>query len=159
MNKQFKRYLQISLILLDLIILNIAFFIPKLLFGGRIVDNYFSAYLSFWLFMNSIWLILCFVSGTYVEKIIIHFETFTKRTLQVYILWMIALLFYLFFSREIQVSRFFILTFIVSFAVGLFINRFLYVGIKSYFKSHDDLFNKVIILRLQRYSLETCFVF
>jgi putative colanic acid biosynthesis UDP-glucose lipid carrier transferase len=69
-----------------------------------------------------------------------------KRTLQVYILWMIALLFYLFFSREIQVSRFFILTFIVSFAVGLFINRFLYVGIKSYFKSHDDLFNKVIIL-------------
>lgn len=146
MNKQFKRYLQISLILLDLIILNIAFFIPKLLFGGRIVDNYFSAYLSFWLFMNSIWLILCFVSGTYVEKIIIHFETFTKRTLQVYILWMIAILFYLFFSREIQVSRFFILTFILSFAVGLFINRFLYVGIKSYFKSHDDLFNKVIIL-------------
>jgi putative colanic acid biosynthesis UDP-glucose lipid carrier transferase len=135
-------------------LLNIAYFIPKLFFEERIADNYFSAYLSFWIFTNLIWIVLAFLCGTYVEKIIIHFESFTKRTLQVYVLWMIGNLFYLFFSREIQVSRFFILAFIASFAVGLFLNRFLYVGIRSYFKNRDYLFNRVIILGYNETALK-----
>lgn len=154
MNKQFKRYLQLTLILLDVLLLNISYFIPRAIFGGRIAENYFSAYLSFWMFANTFWLLLSFISGAYVEKIIIHFESFTKRTLQVYILWVIACFFYLFFIREIQVSRFFILSFIISFAIGLFLNRFLYVGIKNYFKNRDYLFNRVIILGYNETALK-----
>jgi len=154
MNKQFKRYLQLTLVSLDLLMLSITFILPKLIFKGRIADDYFSSYLSFWVFTNIIWLLLSFISGTYVEKIIIHFETFTKRTVQVYILWVIAILFYLFFSREIFVSRFFILSYILSFAVGLFLNRFLYVGIKKHYKNREVFFNRVIILGYNETALK-----
>ncbi|HPH86137.1 MAG TPA: undecaprenyl-phosphate glucose phosphotransferase [Ferruginibacter sp.] len=146
MNKQFKRYLQFSLIILDIVLLNISYFFSKFFFTEDISQNQFSSYVAFWIFLNTFWLLLAFVAGTYFEKIIIHFESFTKRTLQVYILWVIAILFYLFFSREILVSRFFILSIIICFAIGLFLNRFLYVGIRHYFKNRDYLFNRVIIL-------------
>ncbi len=154
MNKQFKRYLQITLVILDVVLLNLANFLPRLFLEGSIGETYFEAYFSFWVFINITWLILCFFSGTYGEKVIIQFETFTKRTLQVYILWVIALFFYLFFSREIQVSRFFILVFITSFATGLFLNRFLYVGIRQYYKNRDYLFNRVIILGYNETALK-----
>ncbi len=159
MNRQFKRYLQISLIILDILLLNISYLIARILFDDRISENFFSAYLSFWLFLNTFWLILSFICGTYYEKIIIHFESFTKRTVQVYTLWVIAMLFYLFFSREIVVSRFFILAIIGSFAIGLFLNRFLYVGIRHYFKNKDYLFNRVIILGYNETAIKLALYF
>lgn len=144
MNRQFKRYLQLSLTMLDILVLNFSYFLARFIFD--IPGNFFSSYLALWLFLNTFWLVLSFILGTYYEKIIINFETFTKRTVQVYTLWIIAIFFYLFFSHEYQVSRFFILAIITSFGVGLFLNRFLYVGIRQYFKSRDYLVNRVIIL-------------
>lgn len=148
MNKQFKRYLQFSLVILDLLMLNLVFWSSKFFFGAVLSDGekYFRAYSSLWVFMNACWMVLAVLAGNYGEKMIIHFESFTKRTLQVYILWVIAAFFYLFFSREVVVSRFFILAIIIGFAVGLFLNRFLYVGIRQYFRSKELLINRVIIL-------------
>ncbi|MEO7045193.1 MAG: undecaprenyl-phosphate glucose phosphotransferase [Ferruginibacter sp.] len=146
MNKQFKRYLQISLVILDVFILNLSYATVYFLLDKRIATSYFSAYLAFWLFLNTFWLLLSFLFGTYSEKIILHFESFTKRTVQVYIVWIILILIYLFFSREYEVSRIFIVVIIISFGIGLFLNRFLYVGIKHFFKKQNSLFNNVIIL-------------
>ncbi len=146
MNKQFKLYLQLNLIFLDLVMLNLCFFVIRIILHNRIGNGSTNAYFSFWIFTNSFWLLLSFISGNYIEKIILQFEHFTKRTVQVYILWVIMLLVYLFFSRELIVSRFFILSFILAFAIGLFLNKFLYVGIRNYFKTKDKLINKVIIL-------------
>lgn len=62
MNKQFKRYLQGSLIVLDLLILNLAIAISKWFFGAVVdSDAYSNAYLSFWLFMNLSWITLSFL--------------------------------------------------------------------------------------------------
>ena len=91
MNNQFKRYLQINLIFLDLLILNLSFYLPKWIVIGKIETSYTSAYFSFLFFSNVIWLVLSFVCGNYTEKIILQFEFFTKRTIQVYILWIIFL--------------------------------------------------------------------
>lgn len=146
MNKQFKRYLQFSLFLLDIAMLNLSIILSGFFLGNRISTDYFSAYLSFWLFTNICWSVVSFISGTYFDKVIIHFESFTKRTLQIYFLWVILLLFYLLLVREIEISRLFILFVIILFSFGLFINRFLYVGIRNYFKNKDYLVNKVIIL-------------
>lgn len=157
MNRQFKRYLQISLIILDLLVLNLSFIAARFFF--KIPGNFFTSYLTLWLFLNSFWVILSFVSGTYFEKIIINFETFTKRTVQVYTLWIIAIFFYLFFSHEFQVSRFFILAIITLFGVGLLLDRFLYVGIRSYYKSRDYLFNRVIILGYNDTALKLALYF
>ncbi len=146
MNKQFKRYLQLSLVLLDVVILNICFALVYLILDKRIGIGYFSAYLAFWMFLNTFWLLLSFLFGTYSEVIILHFESFTKRTVQIYLVWIILILIYLFFSREFEVSRLFIIIMVISFGIGLFLNRFLYLGIKKYFKKQDSFFNNVIIL-------------
>lgn len=146
MNKQFKRYLQFTLIGLDLLMLNIAYFIPRFIFNEGITSRNFSSYLAFWLFLVSFWVLLSFILGTYSEKVILHFESFTKRTVQIYIIWIVITFFYLFFSREYQVSRFFILVNIISFGILLLFNRFLYVGIKHFIRKQDSLFNRVIII-------------
>ena len=94
MNKQFKRYLQFSLSILDLLILNVSFIISKYLFVISLDSpRFMSAYMKFWVTMNVAWILLSLLTGNYGEKIIIHFESFTKRTLQVYILWVIVLFF------------------------------------------------------------------
>ena len=83
---------------------------------------------------------------TYSEKIILSFEYFTKRTILVYLLWIIFIMFYLFFSRELEISRLFIVSTIGSFGVGLLINRFIYLGLNGYLKKSNYLIKKVLIL-------------
>ncbi len=146
MNKELKNYLQKTLILLDILILNLTFVLARVIFESRIGDNYFRAYLELWLFINIGWIVIAFISRTYSDSNIIDFEYFTKRTVQVYLLWIIAILFYLFFSRQLQVSRFFTIVTIIIFGLGLFLNRFLYLGISNYFKSRNRFFNKVLII-------------
>ncbi len=146
MKNQLKHFLQRSLIVLDLLLLNIAFVICRVVFAERIAAASANAYLLFWLMLNFSWIALSFICRTYSEGNIVNFESFTKRTVQVYLLWVIAILFYLFFAREFVLSRFFIIITISFFAFGLLLNRFLYVGINNYFKSRNQLFNKVIII-------------
>jgi len=55
-------------------------------------------------------------------------------------------MFYLYFSRELNVSRLFIVSTFIVFCAGLLINRFIYLGLNKYFKNSGYLINKVIIL-------------
>lgn len=104
------------------------------------------AYILYWAISNALWLLLSFLLRTYGQKITLSFEHFTKRTIQVYLLWIIFIMFYLFFSRELKISRLFIVSTIGIFGIGLLINRFIYLGIQKYFKNSDYLVKKVIIL-------------
>ncbi|MGH2648216.1 MAG: exopolysaccharide biosynthesis polyprenyl glycosylphosphotransferase [Ginsengibacter sp.] len=146
MNRQFERYLQISLVVLDLLILNAFYFLNQILLHVKIPSNFFYAYVEYATISNLLWLLLSFFLGTYAEKGILNFERFTKRTIQVFLLWIILILFYLFFSNEFRISHAFIIANIVGFGFGLLINRFLYLGIKSYFKNSHYLIKKVLIL-------------
>jgi putative colanic acid biosynthesis UDP-glucose lipid carrier transferase len=95
---------------------------------------------------NASWLLLAFFLRTYSINILLNFESFTKRTIQVFLAWIILILFYLFFSRELIISRFFIVTSTACFGLGLLINKFFYLGIFKYFRHTDLLVKKVIIL-------------
>ena len=134
--------------------LNMCFIVPRIFFGARISESSMSQYVSFWLFSNTSWLLISFICGNYIEKIILQFETFTKRTIQVYLLWLIMALLYLYLSREIILSRFFIIAFTSSFTIGIFLNKFIYVGIRNYFKTKYNLINKVIILGYNETALK-----
>ena len=61
-------------------------------------------------------------------------------------IWVIIILFYLFFFRELTVSRFFIITTTASFGIGLLVNKFIYLGIFRYFKNSTFLTKKILIL-------------
>ena len=114
MNRQFERYLKITLIALDLITLNLLYLLCQIIFTNRIGFKLMDEYIIYWLISNAFWLILSFFLRTYADKTTISFETFTKRTIQVYLLWIIFIMFYLFFSRELKISRLFIITTIDS---------------------------------------------
>ena len=146
MNRQFERYLQMTLVVLDVFAITIGYFICKVFLTSSIPVDYWSVYFQYWTISVASWLSLSFFLRTYAGKVILVFEFFTKRTTQVYLLWIICMLFYLFFSRELRISRLFIIFSMIAFGAGLLGNRFLYLGIKKYFKNSHYLIKKVIIL-------------
>ncbi len=146
MNRQFERYLQIILVSLDLIVLNLIFFISQLIFSKSIQFNSADSYFKYLIISNIAWLLLSFFFRTYAITHILNFEKFTKRTTQVYLLWIIVTLIYLFFTRELIVSRRFISAVSLGFGTGLLINRFIHLGIFRYFRNTDFLAKKIMIL-------------
>ena len=146
MNKQFKYYLQLSLVVLDLLVLNIIFLISGFLFEEKIAPIIFNSYVEFWIVLNVFWMAISFCSRAYTSNNIINFESFTKQTVQVYLFWVIAILFYLFFLRKFEISRFFIFLTFFNFALGLLFNRFLFIGLYYHFKSKEFLIKKILII-------------
>lgn len=146
MNRQFKYYLQLSLIVLDFLILNFLFLLSGFFFEAKIGRITSESYIEFWIVVNAFWVFISFVSRTYSDNCIINFESFTKRTAQTYLLWTIGILVFLFFLRKFDISRLFIFLTFLNFAVGLSLNRFLYLGINYHFKSKDFLLKKILII-------------
>ena len=146
MHKKINYYLQILLLLFDILSLNLVFVITLFVFDGSINLQYLYPYLPYWFYQNLFWLLLVSLLTLYSESTIVKFETFTKRTAQVVILWVILNLCFLVFSRQIQFSRLFIILSMCNFAVVLVLNRFLYFGFKNYITVQSKLVNKVIIL-------------
>jgi len=131
---------------LDFFVLNVIFFISKILFQEKVEVTDVKSYIEFWIILNFFWIFLSFICRTYTDNNIINFEFFTKRTVQVYALWVIAILVYLFFLRKFEISRFFIFITFINFALGLLFNRFLYLGILYHFRSKDFLLKKILII-------------
>lgn len=146
MNRQFERYLQMTLVALDLFAITLVYFLCKIFITASIPVDYWGTYFQYWTISVAAWLLLSSFLRTYAGKAILNFEHFTKRTTQVYLIWIIALLLYLFLSREYRISRLFILVTMLGFGLGLMVNRFLYLGIKRYFKNTHYLVKKVLIL-------------
>ncbi|HSQ44045.1 MAG TPA: undecaprenyl-phosphate glucose phosphotransferase [Ginsengibacter sp.] len=134
------------LLILDLIILNLFYVLCFEIINKNIGLFSLNTYLLFWTISNVLWIILSFIMRTYSDKIILSFEYFTKRTILVYLLWIIAIMFYLFFSRQLEISRLFIVATIASFGFGLLVNRFIYLGLNGYLKKSNYLIKKVLIL-------------
>lgn len=146
MNRQFERYLQITLVILDIVALNVLYILCQLILKEGIYFRITNSYIQYWVFSNVIWLLCSFFFRAYVTKVIVNFEYFTKRTIQVYLVWVICILFYLFFLRAFEISRIFIISTLMGFGLGLLLNRFLYLGIMNYFKNSHHLTKKVLIL-------------
>ena len=146
MHKRLKYYLQILLVLLDLLSLNIFFILTLFVFDRSTSFEYFPPYLKYWFFLNLFWVVLSFILRLYSDTTIINFEIFIKRTVQVFTIWIVFNLCFLVFSREINFSRLFIVLSMCNFSIGLILNRFLYFAFKNYVTFQSSLVNKVIIL-------------
>ena len=146
MNRQFKHYLQIILILIDFCALNLVFFVSKFIFKEKVGLSEIRSYIEFWAILNSFWLILSLICRAYAANTIINFEFFTRRTVQVYLLWVIAIMFYLFFLRKFDISRFVTFIVFIIFSLSLFFNRFLFLGIHYHFKTKGFLLKRILII-------------
>jgi putative colanic acid biosynthesis UDP-glucose lipid carrier transferase len=146
MNKQLKYYLQLLVITMDFFLLNSSYFITINVVHNSISPNFDNPFVQLILALNIFWIILTFFLGAYAERMIIDFESFTKRTVQIYFFWIISILFYLVFLRDTYFSRIFLIIIITNFGLGLFLSRFFYFGLKHYFKFKNHFVNRVLIL-------------
>lgn len=146
MNKQFRYYLQLVLVVLDILMLNGVFLLVQFILKEHIADTEYRKYMELLGILNVSWLLLSFAGRTYAEHTIINFEKFTKRSIQTFIIWMVAVLFYLFLLRRFELSRSIIIAAFISFAIAIILNRFIYLGIYHHFRSKANFQNRVLII-------------
>jgi putative colanic acid biosysnthesis UDP-glucose lipid carrier transferase len=145
MNRRFIRFLQASVAGLDLLTLNLAVSLT-LVFLPAIPPDFVNYYFRFWFFLNTSWLVLCWVSAIYNEYHIMSFEIFARKSMRVYIMWLAVTMMYLFFFRQNEISRIFIISVIIGSGVLLLANRFTYLLLRHYFRHGEHLSKKVIII-------------
>lgn len=143
MHNEFKRNLQIILIILDILFLNISQALSIFIFKIQINDLSLPL---FFIFLNLLWILVSMLNGTYFEKSILHFETFTKQSVQTYLIWItITLLTSILFTRLQILNKFLPFGFLL-WGFFLLINRFIYLGIHNHYKNYKNIFKRVLIL-------------
>ncbi len=146
MQKGLKYLLSNALFALDILGLNMSVLI-LLLFYQRTLDVFdFSPYLQFWLMMNLIWILISLTIGLYGSMLVLKFEQFVKRTMQMYLLWVMLMFMYLVIIREVSFSRSFILSLLVCFLLALGSSRFLYFSLQKFIKKRGTYVNKIMII-------------
>jgi putative colanic acid biosysnthesis UDP-glucose lipid carrier transferase len=145
MNNRYSRILQFYEITMDFSTLNAVFFITKFLMRENISLGS-EEYSYFWLWLNTAWLLTSWLNHLYSEKTMASFETFSRRTMHTYFYWLVLVLTYLFFARQLAISRIFIIVIMCSYGVMLLLNRLLFLMVRSYLREKQLFSRKVIIL-------------
>lgn len=146
MQRQLRYYLQFSLFIFDLFILNLILMVFIFIFSNNSFQHTDTYIKSFCLYLNVYWVASSLIFGAYADSIILKFESFAKRTVQIFIVWVIMVLLYIVVSRQVNIPVAFVLFSILGFSVGLLLTRFLFFGFKDYIRYQKILVTKVVIL-------------
>jgi hypothetical protein len=143
MNRQLKYYAQISWIVLDFFILSVIFLI--FLSGEKVAPPIADPYVDFLLFIITCRRLTSFSIRIYGSNNIINLEFFSNRTVQVLLVFVMTVLYYLFCAGKPGISGIFIFLPFLNFPTGSFLNRFLYPGINYHFKTQHFILKKLIL--------------
>jgi putative colanic acid biosynthesis UDP-glucose lipid carrier transferase len=121
------RNLRIHIALLDTIVLNVAIITTEQIFQNKLSPLTESVYLRFYLFMNIAWVTISLIFSLYKDAYNSIFEQFCRRSMNVYIAWSITIFVYLFFWRQLELSRLFITVNMVGFGLLVLFNRFIFL--------------------------------
>ena len=145
MNHRLTNLLRITFIVLDLVVLNLVFLICQYVFVDAIQPNKIQ-YTYLWFFSNVAWAIGSWGTRIYHDAYIYSFERFSKRTMSAYAYFLALVMLYLFFYKEADISRLFLVSILSSFAISLLINRFMHLAMQQYFQSKEHIVRKVMII-------------
>ena len=146
MNQQFFRLLRLFFILLDLLMLNISFALDKFFYSNKISGLFEAQYLNLWMAFNIAWMIAVWGSNVYSQNSISSFETFSQKTLRAYIYFLAFVMLYLFIFKQLDISRLFIMTVLLSIGLVILVNRLVYLVSTQFIRNRDYLSRKVIIV-------------
>jgi putative colanic acid biosynthesis UDP-glucose lipid carrier transferase len=146
MNNRFLNHLQITLVILDLVVINIVFLSCEYLFKRGLLIRTFIGYDSFLYFLNICWIIISWATGIYNAKNIVNFELFSRRSMNAFLYFIGFTMLYLYFFRQISISRSFIITVISGISVFLLANRFIYLLISQYFRKKEYFIKKIVVV-------------
>ncbi len=146
MNSRFLRHLQLLLAALDLVALNAVIFFCEYLFSANFTNgSHYIDYNYFRIFLILSWVLIAASYNIYQKKYIISFELFTRRTMYVFLCFLVTIGLYLFFTRHI-ISRLYVSAIIGLLPVALLLNRFVYLIIYQYLKRKNYLASKVMVI-------------
>jgi putative colanic acid biosynthesis UDP-glucose lipid carrier transferase len=146
MNQRLTILLRISFAFLDLMVLNVAFIICQYMFEGHISADDKVQYTYFWSLCNVAWMIASWSINIYNDKHIYSFEKFSRRTMHAFAYFFGIVMLYLAFNKDADLSRLFIISVLLSFAVSLLINRFLHLALHHIFQNKDHIVRKIMII-------------
>jgi putative colanic acid biosysnthesis UDP-glucose lipid carrier transferase len=139
------RNLRIHIAFLDALVLNIAIITCEQIFSARISPLSESVYMRFYMFMNVAWLSISLMFSLYRDSYTTPFEQFCRRTMNVYLAWASTIVVYLFFWRQLELSRLFITVNIAGFGLLLLFNRFIFLT-TTYPKLSNNPIKNIVIL-------------
>jgi putative colanic acid biosysnthesis UDP-glucose lipid carrier transferase len=145
MNQRLATLLRISFVILDLLVLNLVFIICQYVFREAIILNK-EQYTYLWFFSNAAWVAASWATSIYQDTYIYSFEKFSRRTMTAFVYLLALEMLYLFFNKDAQISRLFLISILSSFAISLLINRFLHLAMQQFFQSKDHIVRKVMII-------------
>lgn len=145
MNQRLATLLRISFVILDLLVLNLVFIICQYVFREAIILNK-EQYTYLWFFSNAAWVAASWATSIYQDAYIYSFEKFSRRTMTAFVYLLALEMLYLFFNKDAQISRLFLISILSSFAISLLINRFLHLAMQQFFQSKDHIVRKVMII-------------
>jgi putative colanic acid biosysnthesis UDP-glucose lipid carrier transferase len=146
MNQRLATLLRISFVLLDLIVLNLVFIICNYIFKDTIPEEKTIQYTYLWFLSNGIWLAASWGTSIYQDGYIYDFEKFSRRTVSAFLYFLGIELLYLFFNKEADISRLFLISILSSFGISLLVNRFLHLALHHFFQSKTNIVRKVMII-------------
>jgi putative colanic acid biosysnthesis UDP-glucose lipid carrier transferase len=146
MKHRFLRSLQLRLAVLDVLMINIAFFSLQFLFLKYTHKPANAEYMYFIFFLNVVWVAIAWLKNIYHERFVGSFEQFTKVSMRAYLYLLLAVIIYLFFFRLMLISRLFIVIVLTGIPLALLINRLLYLFAYEYLKKTERQDNKVVII-------------
>ena len=146
MNNRFLNHLQITLVIMDLVVINIVFLFCEYLFKKGLVITTVLEYNSYLYFLNICWIVISWISGIYNAKNIVNFELFSRRSMNAFLYFIGFTMLYLYFFRQITISRTFIISVMSGISIFLLGNRFFYLLISQYFKKKEYLIKKIVVV-------------
>lgn len=120
--------------------------ISRSLFSARISGAVVPMYFHYLIFLNVSWIVLAWFSRVYNIKSVSTFESFLKYTIQQFLLWVFAIMVYLFFYYNFELSRIFVISSLMLFGIGLSLNRCAYLATQAFFKENHHFLKRVLIL-------------
>ena len=146
MNNRFVKHLQITLVALDLAVINLLFFLSRTFFRQKLGDFAPMEYAYFLYFMNLCWILTTWIGGVYTSKVIVNFETFSRRSKSAYLYFTGLVIIYLYFFHQTLISRTFIATQLAGIGGLLLVNRFIFLMIGQYFRNSAYLARKIVVI-------------
>jgi putative colanic acid biosysnthesis UDP-glucose lipid carrier transferase len=138
--------MQGTLILLDILAINIGFNTVSYLLRKEFILAGFIEYNNFLYLLNGSWILVSLFCNLYKESNVTSFEVFSRVSIRAFLYFMGILMLYLFFFRQFVISRIFLAFLLSSISLLLIFNRFIYLAIYQYFKSKDYLATRIVIL-------------
>jgi len=146
MNHRLTTLLRLCFAFLDLIVLNLVFIICRYVFRTHIPGDMEIQYSYLWFSSNLAWGIAAWANGIYHDRLMYSFEKFSRMTMKAFVYFVVLEMLYLFFYKEADISRLFIISVLTSFLSSLLLNRFLHLTVLHYVQRKHHIVRKIIIV-------------